>query len=67
MPGVFMSNLLPSSLFSKKDATVKPDPASSDGFVNDKGENVPQSNHKDKEKDIVPLQQTSISNAGNSY
>ncbi|CAO3645116.1 unnamed protein product [Mucor fragilis] len=63
MPGVFMSNLLPSSFFSKKEATVKPDAPSSDEFIHDKSNNVPQSNYKDKEKDIVPLQKTSTSNA----
>lgn len=61
-----MSNLLPSSFFSKKEATVKPDAPSSDEFIHDKSNNVPQSNYKDKEKDIVPLQKTSTSNAGNS-
>lgn len=61
MPGV-LSNLLPSSFFSKKETTVKPDSSSPDGFVNDKSDNLPQSNCRDKEGEIRPLQKTHISN-----
>lgn len=61
MPGV-LSNLLPSSFFSKKEATVKPDSSSSDGFVNDKSDNLPQSNRRDKEREMKPLQKTHVSN-----